>query len=283
MANHLAMAAVITPGDDVLIERPAYGPIVEMASWLGANIRRFDRRPENQFQIDPDEMRRHLTARTSLIVMTNLHNPSGAFTEEATLVAIGSLAARTDAFVLVDEVYLDLVFDPPVRSSFHLGDHFIATNSLTKAYGLNGLRCGWILANSSLAGRIWKLADLFFNSPVHPGELLSVLALDHLALIGSRAKQLLQANRVVLDALLDGRSDLDVFRPKWGTVTFPKLRRGSVTEFCNLLRCKYETTIVPGCFFEMPEHFRLGIGGDPEMTTTGLRQLAAALDEFGGQ
>ena len=278
MANHLAMAAVITPGDDVLIERPAYGPLVEVASWLGANILRFDRRPENRFQIDPDEMR--LTPKTSLIVLSNLHNPSGAFTEEATLVEIGKLAASAGAWVLVDEVYLDLVFDQTVRSSFHLGDRFIVTNSLTKAYGLNGLRCGWILANPELAGRIRRLGDLFFNTFVHPGELLSVIALDHLELIGGRAKRLLHANNLALDAFLDGRSDLDVIRPKWGTMTFPKLRHGSVAELCNLLRTKYETTIVPGEFFEMPEHFRMGIGGDTEMTTRGLEQLSEALDEF---
>jgi aspartate/methionine/tyrosine aminotransferase len=283
MANLLALAAVITPGDDVLIERPGYGPIVEVASWLGANILRFDRRPENRFQIDPDELRRHLTAKTSLIVLSNLHNPSGAFTEEVTLVEIGNLAASIGAWVLVDEVYLDFVLEQTVRSSFHLGDHFIATNSLTKVYGLNGLRCGWILANSDLARRLWKLTDLFFNTPVHPGELLSVIALDHLELIGGRAKRLLHANHLALDAFLDGRSDLDVFRSKWGTVIFPKLRHGSVTEFCKLLRTKYETTVVPGQFFEMPEHFRVGIGGDPEMTTKALEQLSEALDEFGGQ
>jgi aspartate/methionine/tyrosine aminotransferase len=132
--------------------------------------------------------------------------------------------------VLVDEVYLYLVFDPSVRSSFHLGDHFIATNSLTKAYGLNGLRCGWILANRDLAGRIWKLADLFFSSPVHPRKLLSVIALDHLELIGMRAKRLLHANHLALDAFLDGRSDLDVFRSKWGTVIFPKLSETFVVD-----------------------------------------------------
>jgi aspartate/methionine/tyrosine aminotransferase len=283
MANHLAMAAVITPGDDVLIERPAYGPIVEVASWLGANILRFDRRPENQFQIDPDEMRSRLTPKTSLIVLTNLHNPSGAFTEQTTLVEIGNMAAGTGAQILVDEVYLDLVFDRPVRSSFHLGDQFIATNSLTKAYGLNGLRCGWILANRDLARRLWDLSDLFFNSPVHPGELLSVIALDRLELLARRAKLLLHANGLTLDAFLQGRSDLDVFRSNWGTVIFPKLRHGSVTEFSKLLRTKYETSVVPGHFFEMPEHFRVGIGGDPEMTTKGLEQLSKALDEFAGQ
>ncbi len=283
MANHLAMAAVITPGDDVLIERPAYGPIVEVASWQGANILRFDRRPENLFQIDPDEMRRRLTPKTSLIVLTNLHNPSGAFTEQTTLVEIGNMAAGTGAQILVDEVYLDLVFDQPVRSSFHLGDQFIATNSLTKAYGLNGLRCGWILATRDLARRIWDLSDLFFNSPVHPGELLSVIALDHLELLATRAKLLLHANELTLDAFFEGRSDLDVFRSNWGTVIFPKLRHGLVTEFCKLLRTKYETSVVPGHFFEMPEHFRVGIGGDPEMTTKGLDQLSKALDEFAGQ
>jgi len=281
MANHLAMAALLEPGDDVLIEQPTYGPVLEVASYLGANILRFERRPDHDFQIDPGDIARRITPNTRLICLTNLHNPSGALTSEETLTRIGEIAQRSGAHVLVDEVYLDMVYDQPMRSSFHLGTNFIVTTSLTKAYGLSGLRCGWILAQPDLAKRMWRLNDLFGASPVHPGELLSVVALDQLAKINARARTLLDTNRKALDALFSGRSDLDGFRSPWGTVTFPCLKSGSVDEFCDFLRARYETSVVPGRFFEMPDHFRIGIGGDPAMTAEALKRLAAALDAWG--
>ncbi|HEX4141710.1 MAG TPA: pyridoxal phosphate-dependent aminotransferase [Candidatus Methylacidiphilales bacterium] len=281
MANHLAMAVLLSPGDDVLIERPTYGPILDVTSWLGANILRFDRRPEDGFQIDPDEVQRHVTPKTRLIVLTNLHNPTGAFTGEPTLAAIREIAAKAGAHVLIDEVYLDTVYDLPVRSSFHLGPEFVVTNSLTKAYGLSGLRCGWIIAEPALATRIWRLNDIFGATPVHPGDRLNVIALDHLAQIDARARQILQANRAALDGFFAARTDLAGFRSRWGTVTFPRLIRGSVDEFAALLRDRFETSVVPGSFFEIPDHFRIGIGGDPAMTAQALDRLAQALDEYG--
>ena len=279
MANHLVMAATLAAGDDVLIERPTYGPLLDVASYVGANVVRFDRRSGNDFQIDLEEIGSKLTAKTRLIVLSNLHNPSGALTEESTLIQLGEAAAKVGAWVLVDEVYLDMTFDRKVRSCFHLGG-FIVTSSLTKTYGLNGLRCGWIVAPPAMAERIWRLSDLFGNTAVHPGELLSVIALDHLNEISERARSLLQVNRSALDHFLDARSDFEVFRPQSGTVIFPKLKHGSVDEFCRMLRFNYDTSVVPGRFFEMSEHFRVGIGGDPEMTAKGLMQLSNALDEY---
>ncbi len=281
MANHLAMAALLEPGDDVLIEQPTYGPILEVASYLGANILRFERRAEQDFQIDPGEVARRITSKTRLICVTNLHNPSGALTSEETLARIGEIARNRGSQVLVDEVYLDMAYGQPVRSSFHLGSNFVVTTSLTKAYGLSGLRCGWILAQPDLARRMWRLNDLFAASPVHPGELLAVVALDHLNKIDARARALLETNRQALDAFFSGRSDLDGFRSAWGTVSFPRLKNGSVDEFCGFLRARYETSVVPGRFFEMPDHFRIGIGGDPAMTGEALKRLGAALDDWG--
>jgi len=277
MANHLAMAAVLSPGDEVLVEMPTYGLLLEVASYLGAKIQRFDRLMENNFQIDLDEIESKLTSKTRLIVLTNLHNPSGAFLDETTLTKLGEIAANVGALVMVDEVYLDMVSHPPPRSSFHLGDNFIITNSLTKAYGLSGIRCGWILAQPELAKRIWRLSDLFTGTPVHPAELLSVIALDNLERVGERARKLLRTNHAALDRFLDEADGLEVFRPVSGTVVFPRLKEGSVDELCQRLRAEYETTVVPGRFFEMPHHFRIGIGGGTAMTRTGLEQLAKAL------
>jgi aspartate/methionine/tyrosine aminotransferase len=280
MANHLAMAALLEPGDEVLIERPTYGPILEVASYLGANIVRFERRAEENFQVDLDEVAARITAKTRLVCLTNLHNPSGALISEETMRRIGDVAKKSGAHVLVDEVYLDMVYDRSVRSCFHLGSNFVVTTSLTKAYGLSGLRCGWILAQPETAKRMWRLNDLFAATPVHPGELLSVAALDQLGKVDARARALLETNRRALDAFYLSRKELDGFHGPWGTVSFPRLKTGRVDEFCEFLRSRYETSVVPGRFFEMPDHFRIGIGGDPAMSAEGLNRLAAALEEW---
>lgn len=288
MANHLAMAAVLDPGDEVLMELPVYGPMLDVAEYLGARIKRISRRFENDFAIDLAALAKALTPDTRLIALTNLHNPSGALIPAETMRAIGELAQRAHARVLVDEVYLEMLFGCSAPFCFPIGEAlaangenpFIVTSSLTKAYGLSGLRCGWILASPALAKRMWLLNDLFAASPVHSAERMSVMALDHLELFRGRARTLLAANRPLLDAFLDSRNDLECFRPPAGTVFFPRLTRGDPQSFFKLLREKYETTVVPGEFFEMPRHFRLGIGGDTPGLRAGLERLSAALDEF---
>src|SRR6266567_8149733 len=127
MANHLAMAAVLEPGDEVLIEHPAYGPILDIAHYLEANVKRFRRVEKNGWAIDPAEVRRCVTPRTRLIVITNLHNPTSALTPEMVLGEIGDIARSIGALVLVDEVYLDAVYEGTPRTSFHLGSEFVVT------------------------------------------------------------------------------------------------------------------------------------------------------------
>ena len=281
MANFLVMAAILEPDDEVVVEHPAYDPLVAAAGFLGAKVIRFERRFENGFRIDPADVRRVVTNRTRLIVITNLHNPTSVLVDNDTLLEVGAIARRVGARVLVDEVYLEALFEQSPRSAFHLGPEFVATSSLTKAYGLSGLRCGWILTEPELATRIWRVNDLFGNVPAHPAERLSVIALKHLDRIGARAKALLERNRPLLDQFLDSRKDLDTVRPGCGTVVAPKLRSGRVDELCSLLREKHETSVVPGMFFEMPDHIRIGITCDTEMLAGGLERLGDALDELG--
>jgi len=282
LANHLAMSAIIEPGDEVLIEQPAYEPLLSLASYLGAGITRFQRHFADGFRIDPKEVERSITPRTKLIVITNLHNPSSVLTDETVLLQLGEIANRVGARVLVDEVYLEAVCAQAprlaTRSAFHLGRQFVVTGSLTKAYGLSGLRCGWILAEPGLAKKIWKLNDLFDVIPSHPAERLSVVALKRLVQIGVRARAILEVNRPLVNRFLDSRADLECARPMYGTVLFPRLKSGKVDQLCSLLREKYETTVVPGRFFEMPDHFRMGIGGETETFAAGLDHLRAALD-----
>ena len=279
MANHLALAALVESGDEILIEEPAYEPLVSLAAYLGARIRRFPRRSSEEFAIDPADIEKTIAAETRLILITNLHNPSGALTDEDTLRRIGKSAQRVGAKVVVNEAYLDVLFDHRPQSAACLGDHFVVTNSLTKAYGLSALRCGWILCEPGLADRMWKLNDLFGQLQPHPIERLSVLAFDHLDRIAARAQTLLQTNRSAVERFLAARDDLETTHCAHGTTVFPRLRSGDVDEFCGSLLDRYETSVVPGRFFGMPEHFRIGMGGDTAMTAEGLERLRSALDD----
>jgi aspartate/methionine/tyrosine aminotransferase len=281
MANLLALAAAASPGDEVLIEEPTYALLVDAARWLRLSIRRFPRRAEEGFRLDPREVERALTPRTRLVVLTNLHNPSSAFTAPEELRAVGEAARWLGARVLVDEVYLEAraVLGRPSGSAARLGPEFVVTSSLTKAYGLSGLRCGWAVAEAGLARRMWRLNDLFGVIPAHPAERLSVVALDHLDLVAERARRILEPNLEGVNAFLAARQDLECARVDGGTIAFPRWRGGDVEPLCRRLRERHETSVVPGRFFGAAEHFRLSLGCTPETLEGGLERLARALDE----
>jgi aspartate/methionine/tyrosine aminotransferase len=278
MANHLALATLIDPGDEVLIESPTYELVVSTARYLQAKIVRFPRSEESGFATDPDEIRKAITPKTKLVFLTNLHNPSSVLTRDDVLRQVGEIAASVGAHVVVDEVYLDAVYENTPRTSFRLGKNFVVTSSLTKVYGLSGLRCGWILAQPDLARAMYELNDLFAATPVHPTEILSVIALQNLDKIRERARKIVEADRVDLKTFLDANaSHIAAVRSPHGTTSFPKLLNGNVAELLQRLRAQFETTIVPGKFFEMPDHFRIGMGVDHAMFAEGLRRLIQAL------
>jgi aspartate/methionine/tyrosine aminotransferase len=277
MANHLAMAAILEPGDEVLIEHPAYGPILDVAHYLEANIKRFQRTEKQAWAVEPAEVRRCVTPKTRLIVITNLHNPTSVLTPESVLREIGDIASSIGALVLVDEVYLDAVYEDTPRTSFHLGPEFVVTSSLTKVYGLSGLRCGWILAQPDLAWKVRHLNDLYGATPVHPGELLSVVAFKHLDQLREKARRIVEADRKLLRDFLKQQSSLFAVSTAWGTTSFPRLVNGKTDAFLERLRAEFETSTVPGRFFEMPDHFRIGMGVNMEMFAEGLNRMSRAL------
>jgi len=277
MANHLAMAAIIEPGDEVLIEHPAYGPILDVAQYLQANVKRFPRTEENGWAVEPEAIRRCITPKTRLIVITNLHNPTSVLTPDSVLREIGDIARSVGALVLVDEVYLDAVYEGMPRTSFHLGPAFVVTSSLTKVYGVSGLRCGWILVQPDLAWKMRRLNDLYSATPVYPGELLSVAALKHLNLLRERARRIVEADRKLLRDFLAQQPSVSAVPTDWGTTSFLKLREGNVDIFLERLKSDFDTSAVPGRFFEMPDHFRIGMGVNTEMFAEGLNRIGRAL------
>jgi aspartate/methionine/tyrosine aminotransferase len=280
MANYLALTALLHRGDEVLIEQPTYDPLLTILDSLGAKIRRFERREDQGFRLDLEELERQLTPDVRLVVLCNLHNPSSALIDDASMRQVGEMAARVGARVLVDEVYLESLFDQPQRSAFHLGPNFIVTSSLTKAYGLSGIRCGWILAQPELVQRMWQIVDFTYGSPVHPAERLGVIALDNLDRIRDRARSLLETNRSLVNAFLASHAELECEPSRFGTTVFPRLRSGCAADFVDMLRHEFETSVVPGDFFEQPQHLRIGFCGTTETVRGGLERLSAALESF---
>lgn len=278
MANFLALAALIEPGDEVLIERPTYDPLIHAAAHLNARVVRFDRRAADGFRVDADAVIAALTPRTRLVVLANLHNPSSVQISNDVLARIGAAAEAVGARVLVDEVYLDTVFEPPAGSCVHLGPAFVATGSLTKAYGLSGLRCGWILADEQTARRMWRLTDLYGNVQPPAMDVLGCAAFDRLPAFADRARRLLDTNRALFSAWARTRDDLQFTLPEWGTTVFVKPLTMDAERLCTVLRQAHEVSVVPGRFFEQPDYVRISLCAATATLREGLDRMASALD-----
>jgi aspartate/methionine/tyrosine aminotransferase len=280
-AIFLISAALLEPGDHVLVEKPAYEPLLSVPRTLGAEVGRIERTFENGYRIDLDRLERSLTKRTKLLVMTNLHNPSGVYLTREEISAIAERAARVGARVFIDEVYLEFLSGPRARTSFGLAENIITAASLTKAYGLAGLRCGWILAPSSLMPLLRHVVDHVFVEQVFMAEQMSALVFPKLAALRERNRPGIDANHRRVAAFMEGETRLEWIEPENGLIAFPRLKNGgSGDELARLLKEKYETSVVPGRFFENPGHFRLGFGAPAEALERGLAAISRALDNF---
>jgi hypothetical protein len=277
MANYLALATLLESGDEILIEHPVYGLILDAAAYIGGSIKRFARTEESGWALDPAQVRRALSPKTKLIVVTNLHNPSSVLTPDSVLREIADLAASVGAILLVDEVYLDAVYENTPRTSFHLAGNVVVTSSLTKVYGVSGLRCGWILAQPDLVRAMWQLNNLFAATAAHPAEIISAAAFENLPILLNRARKVVDADRAVLQSFLDSQTRISAVRTEFGTTSFMRLNQGSADEFLTRLRAEYDTSAVPGRFFETPNHIRIGMGVNHEMFAEGMRRFAQTL------
>jgi aspartate/methionine/tyrosine aminotransferase len=283
MANYFVLAACAEPGEEILVEKPTYALLLDTARYLGLQIKRFHRPASANYQVDLEELARQLSPKTRLIVLCNLHNPSSALTPDATLREIGRLAKKAGARVLVDEVYLEMLWEEEPHSAFHIDpDVFVSTNSLTKAYGVSGIRCGWVLASADFAERIWHIHDLHAATNAFPAELLSVIAFEKLRQVTAIQKRRLDENRKLLKQVLESQSVLEYFWPEQGTVVFLRVKNGIGDELCEYLRNQYELSVVPGEFFEDPDRIRIGVGGTTESVEACLEQLSTALRQWRG-
>jgi aspartate/methionine/tyrosine aminotransferase len=278
-ANWLAMAATLEAGDEVIMEHPGYPLMWETAEYLGAVIKFVERRLDDKFALDLDAIKDAITPKTRLIVLTNLHNPSCVLVSQEDLKVLGAMAEPLGIRVLVDEVYLDLLGERTPKSAFHLGPAFISTNSLTKVYGLSGLRCGWVLADAELTRKMLLMNDLFGVNNPFVTDQISCVALAKLPQLSKWSRELLQKNTALVNEFLVATPDLISEPLIVGTVIFPRVEF-SVEDFCQFLREKFDTIVTPGSFFGASDHLRLGVGGDPAVFSQAISRVHDGVQAF---
>jgi aspartate/methionine/tyrosine aminotransferase len=280
MANHLACAALVEAGDHVVIERPVYDPLVALPRYLGCEVGFFERREQDGYALDVARVESALTARTRLVILSNLHNPTGAIVNRADLESLARLAKQHDFHVLVDEVYLEWIYgagkDPQMRSAINISPRFVTTRSLTKVFGLAALRAGWILAEAELAKRIRRLNGLFASSMSHPAERLAARTFEHARTLLERQRKRVARNRSVVTQFIESQATLSWLPPEAGTVGFVRLADGNVDELVERLLAK-DSLVTPGRFFGVDDHFRIGFGMEIEQLNEGLKRLGSAL------
>ena len=283
----LAYAAAASPGDEILIESPAYEPLVAAAHGLGAVIKRYDRPKNKGFAFDPEIAARAITAKTKLVVVSSLHNPSGARTSHEALKLVADAAAKVGAHLVVDEVYApfdDLCDEDGVwrKTSMRIEDNVIAVSSLTKCYGLGPHRIGWLLAPTDIVKRVEAvvLATCAMLPVSHAN--LGCAAFSILPALARRAKETLAEKRARVSAWVASRTVLSWHAPEAGLFGFVSLAkkcadvRGAIERGMR----EEDVMVVPGEFFDMPNGFRLAWSLDASLVDEALVRLGRVVDKM---
>jgi len=280
-ANFLALAALLETDDEVLIETPYYDPLAAAARMLGGRVVSFARRFEDGFDLDPEIVAASLTPRTRVLVLTNPHNPSGALISPDRMRAVVRLAERQGFTILVDEVYRDVLPGERPAPAATVSASCVSTSSLTKAYGLASLRCGWVLASTELARKVRRARDLIDGWSPMPSDRLAVVAFQNLEALAARSRALVEANlRHVAEWLASSpvATRLECVPPR-ATLGFPRLRGvADSAPFVDRLFQRTGVAVAPGHFFGAPAHFRIAFGGKPETVAEGLEAIARELE-----
>jgi aspartate/methionine/tyrosine aminotransferase len=279
LANFIISAVSLDPGDDAIVEVPTYEALPRIVEMLGGRVIHLPRRHDDQFKVDPDLLREIITPRTRIIFLTSLHNPSGVAIPESTLREIGEIATGVGARVIVDEVYLEYLPPGTFPPAVTLGDPFVSTSSVTKAYGLGGLRVGWAVGPEDLIQRAHELHDLLDVECSAPSQSIACHFLDRIEEFRSRTEAHLRGNLPIILDWCEKRDDVDCVPPDGGATVFPWIRSPiSTEEISRLLLQDHETVAVPGEFFGAPHHLRLGFGSPQDALREALQRLGRTLD-----
>ncbi|MEU3369234.1 capreomycidine synthase [Streptomyces sp. NPDC006660] len=283
-AIYLVMHALLEPGDEIVVQAPAYHALVEVAASIGCRIVEWAMRTEHGVVTNEDELLALIGPGTAMVVVNFPHNPTGATVTEAQQGAIINTCARHGTWLAWDNAFRDLVYDrAPLPDPTPLYARAVSFGTLSKAYGLPGLRVGWALAAPDVLAGCVRRRDYTSLALSPLVEAVATHAVRHAdELLRPRLAQA-TANRAVLgDWLARHRDRVAADLPAGGVTVFPELTTvDDVTVFADRLDREHGVLVVPGACFGAPRHIRLGFGGARDELVAGLDRLAALLPVAG--
>jgi hypothetical protein len=284
-ANFIAAWRLVEPGDEVVLILPNYMQLWGIVRAFGATVVPARLREETGWRLDGDELHRAVGPRTRLIAVCNPNNPTGAILSEAERKEIVAAAGRHGAWILADEVYRGAERDGKETATLWGSyDRMLVTGGLSKAYGLPGLRIGWVLGPPATAGELWGRKDYITISPGALSDRLARAALrpEVRARILGRTRGILAANYPILEewmARREGRFRL--VPPRAGAIAYLRYAWGvNSTELVTRLREEQGVLIVPGDHFGMDGFLRVGFGNEPQDLRSGLQRIDTVLDRL---
>jgi aspartate/methionine/tyrosine aminotransferase len=264
-AIFVAYHALLEPGDHVVVETPCYESALQVARSAGATVTEWRRSASEGWAHDLDALRGALRPDTKLVYINSPHNPTGIQMPGKVLARVVELCAERGAWLFSDEVYRELEHDPADRlpAACDLYERALSLGSMSKTYGLPGLRLGWLACRD--AGALQRIVDLKHYTTIcssAPSELLSALALRHRNVLADRNRGIVLANLPLLDAFFDRHGDLFTWvRPTAGPIGFPRLHEANdATAFCEELVAAEGVLLLPGAVYDEPAHVRVGFG-----------------------
>jgi capreomycidine synthase len=281
-AIYLVMQALLRPGDEVVALEPCYQQLVSIAENLGCHLKRWKLRYENKFVPDIDELKRILTPRTRAVVVNFPHNPCGVSVSAQQQKALVEAAASTGAYLIWDAAFSEILYDArPLPYPNSLYERAVTLGTLSKAYGLAGLRVGWFIAPPELISCCIHLRDY---TTLHLSPLVELIARRAIEsgdkLVNNRLEQARKNLAIARQWASDYTDFVEWIDPQGGVCAFPRLKRIDDAEpFCRELAVSGKVLLVPGNCFNHPSHVRFGFGGDAEKFVEGLARLTPLLVE----
>ncbi|MGE5588867.1 MAG: aminotransferase class I/II-fold pyridoxal phosphate-dependent enzyme [Clostridia bacterium] len=280
-ANFLVFAALLGPGDIVISEFPAYQQLYEVPRSQGADVKLWSLDEAKSFRPDISELEDLVKQGAKMIVINHPHNPTGAPIDAGSMAAVCDIAEQREAVLLSDEVYRGLSLSDGVASpsAQRFSDDAVSVGSLSKAYGLSGLRIGWIVGPEEIIEKCWALRDYTSICPAGPSQLLALAALRSADKVLARSRSIARRNFAVLDEWVRANSALVRYvPPREGVVAFVKYAAAVPSlEIATELVTEDGVLVVPGSCFEMEGYLRVGFGGDTGVLETGLDLLSKRL------
>ena len=282
-ALFIIATSLLSADDHLVVIRPNYATNLETPKAVGCSVTHVDLAFEDGFRLDPERVAAAITPKTRLVSVTCPHNPTGVMLSRAELDALVAITARAGCRLLVDETYRDLSFETPLPPAASLGGHVISVASLSKAYGVPGIRIGWLITKDPALQEIFLAAreQISICGSVMDEWVAEQVMEMRAAILGPRLVEM-RRRLAVVGAWMDGEDRLEWVRPSGGVVCFPRMTAepaGGAEGFYRRLLEEHGAYVGPGHWFERPDrYFRLGYGWPTfEDLEGGLAAISAAL------